>query len=298
MAAAVTRALQDALQPGDRVILACSGGVDSMVLLEILARHRGPELANLDVIVAHFNHGVHDKADAMQQLVRHHADAVGLQAWCEAGSVDVPPGESFEHCARKARYAFLATVAAKHGARAVLTAHTQTDQDETILMMLLEGTGLAGLRGIPMVRDLDEAPGVQLIRPMLDTPREQVLAFAREHHVPWEEDPTNTDTRMLRNRVRHVVLPFLEEHGNAQVRRHLRALSAEARAWVADSDERVDALLERVWQRDSSPPTLDMRTLHSESRALVSAVLLHAVKDLGVSPRSISRGTIESLLGV
>ena len=298
VAAAVTRVLQDTLQPDDRVILACSGGVDSMVLLEVLARHRGPELAGMDVIVAHFNHGVHAEAERMQELVRHHADAIGLQCWTEAGTLDVQPGESFEHVARKARYNFLGMVAAKYQASAVLTAHTQTDQDETILMMLLEGTGLAGLRGMPIQRPLDDAPGVRLIRPMLDVPRDLVLEFAAEHSVPWHEDPTNADTAILRNRVRHVVLPFLEEHGNPQVRKHLRALSAEAGAWVAESDERVDALLEKVWQRNSSPPTLDMRSMNGEAPALLSAVLLHALKDLGISPRSITRGTIESLVGV
>jgi tRNA(Ile)-lysidine synthase len=195
----------DLLRPRERVVVAVSGGPDSMALLHVLLELR--EGLALDLHVAHLNHGLRGRAaDDDAAFVAEQARAAGLPITVERGE---PGSGSIEHAARRVRYGFLAGVARDVGASAVAVGHTADDQVETIVEGLLRGGGLSALQGMPICRAL--ADGVRVVRPLLAARRGDVLDYLSSVGIPWREDASNADLAFERNHVRHVLLPALEE---------------------------------------------------------------------------------------
>lgn len=218
-------------RPGQRVCCAVSGGADSVALLRGLHEANGAkESAGLVLRAVHVHHGLRGaEADADEAFVRTLCAALGVDLRVER--VDTPARqaearEGMEEAARHLRYGAFWRLLEEGWADAVATAHTLDDQAETVLMKLLRGAWTEGLGGIaPVVEASGPPPGDalrrapegaglqrsagQVVRPMLDVRRAEVEAFLRGLGQPWCEDGSNGDLRLLRNRVRHEVLPLL-----------------------------------------------------------------------------------------
>lgn len=206
------------LEGAKRVVVACSGGPDSQVLLHVLWSLR--EQHGCDLIAASVNHGLRAEAASEQDLVRVLAEQLGVPF--VALAVNVAKGASLQAQARKARYEALLGCVLEQGAQRLAVGHTMDDQAETVLARLLRGAGLEGFRGIVPMR----ADGV--VRPLIDARRSDVLAYAREHQLRFAEDPSNRDPGFLRVRVRHTLLPQLEAE-NPRLTEHLSALAEDVR---------------------------------------------------------------------
>ena len=217
----------DLLPVGGRVLCALSGGPDSVAMTHALCA-LAPELG-LTVAAAHFAHGLRPEAAAAEQaLCRALCHRLGIPLFCGSGDTAAyaaAPGCSAEEAARHLRYAFLQQTAADWRADCIATGHHRGDLAETVLFHLSRGTGLAGLRGIPPRRG-------NIIRPMLDTARADIMTYLAEHGLDWAEDPTNADAALSRNRIRHQVLPQLElAHPGAEAN-----IAACARRLASDED--------------------------------------------------------------
>ena len=211
--------------PGDGpLLIAVSGGLDSCVLLHLLRFATTPRP---DIVVAHFDHrmrpGSADDADWVRGLCR----AWGVRV--VVGRADDVPGS--EDAARSQRYDFLHSVRTETGAARLLTAHHADDQAETVLFRVLRGTGLEGLRGIPVAR----APNIA--RPLLDFWREALEVYAGAVRLSWREDASNEQMGYARNMIRKRLLPNAEEHVAPGARRALVRLAGIAAeneaAWAA-----------------------------------------------------------------
>jgi tRNA(Ile)-lysidine synthetase-like protein len=177
------------LKPGIYVV-AVSGGVDSMVLLDMLRQKPG-----LKLIVAHFDHGIRPDSELDRELVQKYAKSHHLAFVYDEGRLG---SEASEATARDARYEFLRKVKKVSGAKAIITAHHQDDLIETAILNLLRGTGRKGLSSL--------AETGEIKRPLLHVPKKDLIAHARKHKLGWREDATNLDTRYRRNYVRqHIV---------------------------------------------------------------------------------------------
>lgn len=175
------------------VVVAVSGGLDSVVLLHLLRFHAGTELQ-----VAHLDHGMRRDSRRDAHWVR------GLaRAWELPFQSEEARDLRSEDDARRARYAFLEGVADRVGARCIATAHHADDQVETVLFRLMRGSGLDGLAGIPARRG-------RIVRPLLAVTRAELAAYAAHHRLGYREDPTNLSRAYARNRIRHDLLPALD----------------------------------------------------------------------------------------
>ncbi|MBC9249719.1 tRNA lysidine(34) synthetase TilS [Pseudomonas alcaligenes] len=184
--------------------VALSGGLDSTVLLHLLARlSRQQALPPLSAI--HVHHGLQAAADAWPEHCRQLCAALGVPLQVEYVRVDA--GASLERAAREARYA--AFTRQLGAGELLLTGQHRDDQAETLLFRLLRGAGVRGLAGMPRQRALGEGT---LLRPLLGMARAELEAYARQHGLRWVEDPSNSDTRLARNFLRHQVLPPLARH--------------------------------------------------------------------------------------
>src|SRR5262245_34206136 len=218
-----TIAVHDLLRRGDRVVVAVSGGPDSMALLHALWELR--DRLGVTIEVAAVDHGL--RADARREidLVRERATALGLPF--SAVDVDVAGarrgrrGVSLQDAAREVRLRALAALAGARGANRVALGHQADDQAETVLYRIVRGTGIAGLAGIPYRRDI-------FIRPLLDVTRAQILRYLRRRSIPFVEDPSNADPRFARARIRNQIIPALAQE-NPRIAEALRALASAAR---------------------------------------------------------------------
>lgn len=195
----VTACLKRHIQPGSRLTVGYSGGLDSSVLLHLLVGLR--ESADFSLAAVHIHHGLSPQADVWAQ---HCAQVCGeLAVPLEIHRVEVrPAGAGIEAAARAARY----RVFARLDTDFLVLAHHRDDQAETVLLQLLRGASLKGLAAMPEVRPL---AGVALLRPLLAANRSDMLAWATARRVSWIEDESNTDVRLARNALRHDVLPRL-----------------------------------------------------------------------------------------
>lgn len=182
------------LTPGIYIV-AVSGGLDSVVLLDMLRRE-----PQLQLVVAHANHGQRANAIADEALVIHYAQQYGLRL--EIEHLALAPHCSEEQ-ARQARYAFLQHCSKKHSARGIVTAHHQDDMVETVLMNIMRGTGWRGLAPF--------ATQNNIARPLLTFTKNDLVAYARKHQLVWHEDDTNRDEAYLRNYIRHTLMPLLDQ---------------------------------------------------------------------------------------
>ncbi len=264
---------QELFTPGDRVLCAVSGGMDSMALLDLLVL-LAPELG-ITVSAAHFHHGLRgQEADRDAAFVAEYCARCGIPFQCGHGQTArraAEQGESVEQAARALRYAFLREAAA---GGPIATAHTADDHAETILINLVRGTGLRGLCGIPPKQD-----GV--VRPILCLDRTQVRAWMAARNLPHVEDSSNQSRAYLRNRLRQTVLPGLAAEAPS-FSKNLLAQSLPLRQDADLLDRQGLALLQRAESASGLqiPVLLDAETPVT-ARAILFWLRQNGVRDPG-----------------
>lgn len=227
-----------------RVIIAISGGRDSMALLDVAAKllheKRQALIAGLRAVYVH--HGLEADADKWADLCRSECEKRSVEFECIHVRVS-EKGEGVEAAAREARYKALARYALKEGFDVVVTAHHEDDRIETFLLQWMRGAGLDGLAAFPEARELtppsvEDAPAVQegrlvfLLRPWAALPRKEIERYVRNRRIGYADDPDNDNPRFARNRVRHEVIPLLEK-----IRPGFRCTAARSVSLVAEALE-------------------------------------------------------------
>ncbi|KUG24315.1 trna(ile)-lysidine synthetase [hydrocarbon metagenome] len=207
------------LKKGDRVVVALSGGPDSTALFAVLVLI-AQEL-NLDLIIAHFNHGLRgEESDKDEKKSRDLAEKRGFVFVSEKmNHGDKEKGISPEDFYRRERYNFLNKVAEDYQAQKIALGHNMQDQAETVLLNLLRGSGLEGLKGFLPIRD------GKFIRPLIETSREEIITFLNKEGIRYCEDSSNKNSKYLRNQIRYELIPFLKEKFNPKIEENLAQMA-------------------------------------------------------------------------
>ncbi len=230
---------QELFVPGDAVIVGVSAGPDSMALLHLLVGFR--EQLTLDLTAVYVDHGLRpDETKAEAELVKEAAAklAVGFELIeVNVNSQSAQQKKSLEHMARDLRYHAFDKVAKKVAATKIAVAHTADDQAEEVLIRLLRGAGRGGLSGMKIMRE------GRVVRPLLTTPKNEILAYLKARDISFLEDSSNQDLRFLRNQVRMEILPFLEKY-NPAIHETLRRNAAI----LQDEEDLLANEAKRCWQ--------------------------------------------------
>ncbi|HEX2205918.1 MAG TPA: tRNA lysidine(34) synthetase TilS [Longimicrobium sp.] len=253
------------------VLVAVSGGADSVALLHLLRFHA----ADFGILLsaAHFDHAMRPGSDA---------DARWVQGLCAAWDVPLAVGRASrrlrsEADAREVRYAFLHDVAAQAGATLVATAHHADDQAETVLFRILRGTGPAGLAGIA---DLDRESG--LVRPLLPFWRSEIRQYARKNRLRWREDATNRSAGPARNRIRLELLPWIERTVAPGARRSLVRLAGLARDDEAAWERALAGEIGHVEREEEGRAVLVRPALAAYDSAVAARLLRSVLRRFGI----------------
>jgi tRNA(Ile)-lysidine synthase len=207
--------------PGETILVACSGGRDSVALAALAGAAAARSGAT--IVLGHVNHAVRERSWQDEGV----ALAAGALLGIRVVTASLEPGPAAEARLRDERYAALASMARDAGARRVATAHHARDQAETVLLALLRGTGPDGLAGMPATRDL--SPEVGLVRPLLDVEPVALAAYCAARRLPYAVDPSNADLGYRRNALRAALVPLREAfpHLDAAVARCAAILREE-----------------------------------------------------------------------
>jgi len=256
---------------GETIVLAVSGGPDSLCLLHLFNRLASEY--SLKLIVAHLNHGLRQEAAAEEDGVAALADTMNLPFTSKKVNIKNYKkrfGLSEEAAGRRARYRFLIQTARNFQAEAIALGHHRDDQAETVLLNLIRGSGIDGLSGMFPSRLLNK---VRLIRPLLDFKRCEIETYCFEHGLKPFTDSSNLETDYNRNKVRIELIPFLEERYNPQIREalvRLARLAVEDRLYFEHQARKIAG---RLAEHRGSAIYLDLSLLNALPRAISSRVL-------------------------
>src|SRR5262245_15511171 len=288
------------LVPGDRVLVAVSGGPDSVALLHILYELR--EELGLRLEVAHLQHGIRGaEAEEDARFVARLAEKLGLPLHLKA--VDLPRIRSaagkgnLEELARVERYRFFAAVARERKLVKIATAHTQDDQADTVLMWLLRGSGLKGLCGMPSMHLLDgtnaePASALMVIRPLLYVSRAEIEAYLNENNLTFRLDRSNQDPSFLRNWIRLKLIPQLKE----KIDRHLPARLAQQEELIRAEDDLLNALARAALDEIRTAEGLNRGSLLRHSKAMQRRLLRLWIEATRGHLRGLDFQHVEALL--
>ncbi len=271
---------------GDKVLVALSGGADSVTLLSVLLK-LSKEM-NFSLCVAHVNHNIRgDEALRDEKFVRDLCDRLGVELFVK--SVDIPKlskerGESEELCGRNVRYEFFSELSKELAAK-VATAHTLSDSEETMLYNIARGTSLHGLCSIPYKRE-------EVIRPLLDVTREEIEEYIKENKLNFVEDSTNSNEDICRrNKIRHSVLPPLKKVNDGFHRNFLRL-----RQSLGEINSYMDEKALEALSKAKVSFGYSCEELQNNHSAVLSVALSQLLKMWGVEPQSHLLELIKQIL--
>lgn len=263
--------LKQLLKPFDRVLLAVSGGIDSIVLLDLFSRLK--EDLQLQITIAHLNHNLRGKSSladanfvkkiALSNTLIFRGKTLKKNIFINKNGLK----SNLQEKARIARYQFFLQISKKYKIEKIFTAHQADDQVETFFMRLIRGAGVEGLKGIELIRPFEEEKKIILIRPLLPFSREEILKYAKERKLKWREDKSNQKTDYLRNQVRHFLISKMKKM-NPQVIQSISngiSILQEENDWI---DQYIQSISKQAISSSSRSTRVDLAWLENQPRPI------------------------------
>ena len=276
----------DLIKSKDKIVIGVSGGPDSMALLNVLINLK--EKLDFQIVVAHINHGIRIEADDETKFVEDFCKKNNIECFVKKEKVEDLAKENkvgTEEAGRKLRYDFFNEVLEKVDANKIATAHNENDNAETVLMNIIRGTGISGLKGIEPIRDN------LFIRPLIDINRDEIEEYCKLKKLDPKFDKTNKENIYTRNKVRNKLIPFIKEEFNPNVISSLNRLSKVA----LEENEFLNKITYNTYERIKIKEALGKETIDGSNTIIISLKEFNKL-DLVIKNRLVLY-TINKLLG-
>jgi len=270
-----------------------SGGPDSICLLHVLSELK-KEL-NFEICVAHINHMLRDEADEETKYVENFCEKLGVQCFSKKINISLLAKElkkGTEETGRQMRYDFFHYVANNVGAVKIATAHNNNDKIETILMNILRGSGIAGIKGIPAVRN------EVYIRPLIEISRQEIEEYCEENKLEPMYDKSNDENIYTRNKIRNVVIPYIQKEYNPNIFKTLNRLSEV----VTEEDEYLSRVTGQTYneiqisEHESNTITLDLAKFNKLELVIKRRVILYTINKVAGTTLGIEKVNIDDII--
>ena len=280
------------IKSGEKVVVAVSGGPDSIALLNTLINLK--EKLQCELVVAHVNHMIRAVADSETEYVKEFCKSKGIECFVKKIDVISLANEQkigTEEAGRNVRYEFFDEVFNKVNADKIAIAHNANDNAETVLMNVLRGTGISGLKGIEPVRDN------KFIRPLIETERADIEKYCEEMELNPKFDESNKDNTYTRNKIRNVLIPFLKEEFNPSVVEGLNRLSSLA----SQENKYIEEIVNKEYANilvstDSREIVLKLKDFNALDEFIKGRIILLCVFNLFGSTKGIEKKHIEDII--
>ena len=292
----------DLISPQDKIVIGVSGGPDSMCLLDILNSLK--EKLKIEIIVAHVNHMIRKEADEETEYVENYCKNQKIPCYVKKVEVEKLAKEQklgTEEMGRKIRYEFFEEIAKKENANKIATAHNANDNSETILMNFLRGTSPSGLKGIEIKRNqvasLSSKGILTYIRPLRECERCEIENYCQEHNLEPKIDQSNFENIYTRNKIRNLLIPYLQKEFNPNIIETMNRLSEIATEEEFYFAEIVDKEYETLkLGNNDTEIILDLKAFNELPKVIKSRLILYTINKLLGSTKGIEKVHIEDMI--
>lgn len=287
------------IEDGDKIVIGVSGGPDSMCLLDILnnimkEKNCQKSPSPMAIVVAHVNHMIRDEAKDDEEFVREYCKKNDIEFYSKSIDVQKLANNNkigTEEAGRLVRYDFFEEILEKTGSNKIAIAHNKNDKAETIIMNLLRGSGVSGLKGIEPERD-------KYIRPLIDCDRTQIEEYCDKRELNPRIDKTNFENIYTRNKIRNIVIPYIRDEFNPNIINTLDRLSK----LVCEEEEYIDKQVKRTYknvmidEEENKQIVLDLKLFNNQEKVIKSRLVLYTITELLGSTQGIEKIHIEDII--
>ena len=286
--------LTDLIQDGDKIVLGVSGGPDSMCMLDMMRELKEEKNINFEIYVAHINHMIREEAIDDEKYVQNYCLKHNIEFFVKRADVQKIANDKkigTEEAGRKVRYDFFEKVLQKTGSNKIAIAHNKNDKIETIIMHLLRGSGLSGLKGIEPIRDN------KYIRPLIECERQEIEQYCEDRKLQPRIDKTNFENEYTRNKIRNILIPYIKKEFNPNIIQTLSRLSEVA----TDESNYIDLQTQKIYnklliEKSDKQIILKLKEFNQQENVIQKRLVLKTIKELNGSTDRIEKIHIEDII--
>ena len=281
------------IEDGDKLVVAVSGGPDSITMLDILNEIKNEKIIDFEISVAHINHMIREEAKSDELYVKNYCEEKNIDFYSK--SIDVLKlannnKTGTEEMGRIVRYKFFDEVLEKTGSNKVSIAHNKNDKAETMIMNILRGSGISGLKGIEPKRG-------KYIRPLIECERFEIENYCKEKNLNPRIDKTNFDNTYTRNKIRNIVIPYIKQEFNPNIINTLSRLSE----LVVEEEDYIENKVKEVYEtllikENKKEIILDLKKFNEEEKVIKSRIVLYTITRLLGNCQGIGKVHIEDII--
>lgn len=279
------------IEMNDKIVIGVSGGPDSICLLHVLYGLK--EKLGIEIVVAHVNHMLRDVADLETEYVQKFCKKLGIQCYVKKADIlkiSKTQKKGTEEVGRQVRYDFFDEVAKKTNSNKIATAHNSNDRAETVILNILRGSGLSGLKGIEPIRDN------KYIRPLINTDRQDIENYCNDNKLEPKYDKTNNENIYTRNKVRNTVIPYIKKEFNPNIIKTINRLSSLA----TEENEYLQAITKQEFENLLIEKTeniiLDLHKFNSLNLVIKRRLILYTINEVLHTTNGIEKVNIDDII--